>query len=138
MRHAEKQQGSEADPRDPELTDEGQARAQALAQQLSQIQLSLVISSPYRRTRQTAQPTAERHGLSVIEISPVDLETIVAQIDRASGDVLIVGHSNTVPELLAKLGVTETVAIADSEYGDLFVVTVKDGRVRAQRGHFGP
>jgi hypothetical protein len=41
---------------------------------------------------------------------------------KSTGNVLVIGHSNTIPELLKRLGVKETIAIADSEYDNLFIV----------------
>ena len=43
-----------------------------------------------------------------------------------NGASLIVGHSNTVPEILKKLGVSEPVHIDDEQFGDLFVVVRGD------------
>ncbi len=41
--------------------------------------------------------------------------------------LLIVGHSNTVPEVLRALGIATPVTIADSEYDNLFVVVPTKG-----------
>jgi hypothetical protein len=51
-----------------------------------------------------------------------DPEPLVEQVLRVSGNVLVVGHSNTLPDLMKRLGVKQPVSIADSEYGDLFIV----------------
>jgi hypothetical protein len=49
-------------------------------------------------------------------------DALVRQVKNANGNVLIVGHSNTVPELLTRLGVKDAIAIADNEYDNLFIV----------------
>jgi hypothetical protein len=55
-----------------------------------------------------------------------DPDPLVEQVRRLKGNVLIVGHSNTVPELLKKLGIKDAITIADTEYDNLFVVVRPD------------
>lgn len=136
VRHAEKQVGGDADPRDPKLTPAGEARAKKLADELSDLQLSLIISSPFHRTRDTVQPTAEAKGLAVTQIAAGDIPAIVGQARQAPGDVLIVGHSNTLPGILAEFGVSQSVTIAEAEYGDLFIVRLGE-QTTLERARFG-
>ncbi|RYZ72864.1 MAG: hypothetical protein EOP91_06990, partial [Lysobacteraceae bacterium] len=60
VRHAEK---AGDDPRDPSLSEAGQARAQALARLLADEPLTAAHATGYRRTQQTAQPAADAHSL---------------------------------------------------------------------------
>lgn len=144
-RHAEKQ----SDSGNPDLTARGLARAEALADIALQWNVGGVYSTDLCRTAQTAQPTAARLGMPIVvqatgssaaglegcdpEISspaffldpkindtPDLLSWILDQ--HAGGAVLIVGHSNTVPHMLKRLGVGDF-AIADDEYDRLFMVT---------------
>jgi probable phosphoglycerate mutase len=62
---------SSADPAIP-LSPEGTAMAKELAQQLSQLELAAVYSSPTTRCRQTVAPLAASHGLRVRTVK--DLE----------------------------------------------------------------
>jgi hypothetical protein len=75
----------------------------------------------------------------VTEYPPDDTAGLVAKIKSAAkGGVLVVGHSNTVPEILRALGVTETVTLGDGDFGDLFVVTLRpDGAATMERRRFG-
>jgi phosphohistidine phosphatase SixA len=135
LRHAEK---ATDDPRDPTLTEAGQRRAQMIAELLSERELNAVYSSDYRRTRETAAVSAEQFGLATILYDPSEAAGAFAdrlQSAHHSGVVLIVGHSNTVPELVAALCRCEVDAIDESEYGDWFEVSTKGGvrRLMQQR-----
>ncbi|MDQ3618248.1 MAG: histidine phosphatase family protein [Pseudomonadota bacterium] len=130
VRHAEKRSDH---PRDPSLTDAGRARAQRLASSLQTAPVVAVYSTDYRRTRETATPAADAHGLPVIgydaELAAV---TFARQLRSAhsSGTVLIVAHSNTSPDIAAALCGCEVAAMEESEYGRRMTVRVAaDGRV---------
>ena len=138
VRHAEKDLAA-ADPKDPKLSEQGQRRAAALAQQIDAEALVAVYATPYARTLATAAPSAEAAGRRITEY-PADGATRLAADIRAleRGKVLVVGHSNTVPEILKALGVVEPVELGDGDYGDLFVVTLAaDGNATMERRRFG-
>ncbi|HEX5113445.1 MAG TPA: phosphoglycerate mutase family protein, partial [Saprospiraceae bacterium] len=98
VRHAE----TTGSGSNPNLSVDGQARATRLSQMLDKANLNAVYSSNFKRTMQTAQPTATAKGLSVSIYDPTDPGNIAAQVlhNYPLGAVLIVGHSNTIPELL--------------------------------------
>src|SRR5439155_10039755 len=104
VRHAEKAAGD-----DPPLTDTGARRAQALYRLLASSHLDTVYASPARRALQTAQPTADGFGLTVQRYA--DVPALLAQLQAFEGGrhVLVVGHSNTVPQILQGLGVADPV-----------------------------
>lgn len=121
VRHAEKGPGEP----DPDLTPEGLRRAELLASMLAEVKLSAVYSSSYRRTQQTAAPTAKEHRLTVIEYSAKERPSaILGEILAAhrGGAVLVVGHSNTIPGMIAALTGEPESGHLDG-YEDLFVVT---------------
>src|SRR3546814_12110903 len=97
VRHAEKvDDGS----RDPSLTDAGRARAHALAGLLRSRDVVAVYATDFRRTRDTAEPTAAVHDLSIISYdAEAPAEAVAERLRRAhaTGTVLVVAHSNTVP-----------------------------------------
>ena len=127
VRHAEKATAVAGDSaNDPALSPAGANRAAALATMLADTGLDAVISSQYQRTMQTAEPVAEALGLAVIVIPAQEQAALIEAItgDYRGQTVLIVGHSNTVPSIMADLGVEDPPAIAEDEYGDLFIVTV--------------
>lgn len=99
VRHSEKEPG-----REPGLTPEGKARARSLAQLLSSVQLDAVYATDYRRTRQTAKPSADQQGLPVSLYPPGKLKQFAEQLKMRGGQVLVVGHSNTTPQLVSLLG----------------------------------
>ncbi|WP_417656568.1 phosphoglycerate mutase family protein [Pseudidiomarina aestuarii] len=99
VRHSEKEAG-----KDPALTPEGLVRAQSLARLLGSVQLDAVYSTDYRRTLATAKPTASIQDLSVSLYSPRELNGFAEQLKQRGGQVLVVGHSNTTPQLVSVLG----------------------------------
>ncbi|MFZ7095398.1 histidine phosphatase family protein [Luteimonas dalianensis] len=137
VRHAEK---STEDPEDPRLDADGQARAQALAEVLADVPLKAIYSTPTRRTRETAAPTAAAMMLEVRdydpELAPSELATML-HIRHAGDTVLLVGHSNTVPGIVTALCACPVDPMTESEYGDLFLVRIAaGGEARLERERF--
>jgi len=123
VRHAE----TTGSGSNPNLSTDGQARATRLSQMLDKVTLNAVYSSNYKRTTQTAQPTATAKGLSVTIYDPLNSESLANQVLQSFplGTVLIVGHSNTIPELLNVLVGSNTFPdIAENEYDNLYLVHV--------------
>lgn len=124
VRHAEKGQD---DPKDPSLTAFGEARAQLLADELSNAGISAIYSTGYKRTQQTAQPLADRLGVPVLTYDAKrDLTEFLqeVQMNHAGEKVLIVGHSNTVPNMANILTGTESYQqFDDADYNHLIIVT---------------
>ena len=124
VRHAEKT----ADKNDPGLTQAGQARALALANRLGGEGITHIHSSDYTRTRDTAEPLAEKMGLVIQIYDPRDLPAIAAKLKATPGRHLVVGHSNTTPPLVELLGGDGGSPIVEaSEYDRLYIVTTKEG-----------
>ena len=98
IRHAEKDRSNIAN-KDPELTPLGRKRAQVWLQYFDSIPLSGIYSTPYKRTLQTIIPTAANKSLNPIIYSPLDLFDNDFFTRSYRGHWLIVGHSNTIPEL---------------------------------------
>jgi broad specificity phosphatase PhoE len=123
VRHAEKQ----SDEADTPLSSKGQARAECLAQTLKDAHLSAVFTTQYTRTKQTAAPTAQAAGVktTVIDAKSNDETVKAAKLGSQSGNVLIVGHSNTIPAILTALG-APAVTIADTTYDLLFILDTRD------------
>ncbi|MBN8826002.1 MULTISPECIES: phosphoglycerate mutase family protein [unclassified Spirosoma] len=125
VRHAEKV--SEADTTN--LTPAGYARAAALADQLGNASIDSIFTTPYRRTRQTAQPLATRLGLSLIDYPAKPTDAIVNRVSQIRGkQLLVVGHSNTILEIAKGLGAQPTMTrIESGDFDNLFRVDVKRG-----------
>ncbi|QYF96144.1 histidine phosphatase family protein [Massilia sp. PAMC28688] len=121
-RHAEK---TGAD-KDPALTAQGAARARMLAALLHRADIRYVFSSDTRRTRQTAQPLAERVKLNVEVYDAARPAPAIERIKALGGPTLLVGHSNTVPDLVRMLGGAPVAPIGDDEYDRLYQVSIHD------------
>ncbi|MFB3853720.1 MAG: phosphoglycerate mutase family protein [Vicinamibacterales bacterium] len=141
VRHAEK---AASPANDPPLSDAGRLRAEALAEALADARIDAIVITPFERTRSTAAPLAASRGLKPIEVP--DQESIEEDIaaaaktirSRKPGEaVLVVGHSNTIPAIIAALGGPAMPALCDSEYSNLFVLSLGGTGVRLVRGHFG-
>lgn len=117
IRHAEKE--SEGD--DPPLTEEGMARAEALAARMTDVPLSAVYATDLLRTQQTVAPTAEAHGLPVrIDVdSEEDLAALILS-DHLGDTLLHSGHSYTIPSLFLALHAEEPDV---DGYGQLWILT---------------
>ncbi len=131
VRHAEKT----ADKQEL-LTEAGRARAQRLAVMLKGSGITAIYSTDTERTRDTVRPLADALGLRVSIYDTgesmaghVDARAFVAGLrkDHPNDIVLVVGHSNTIPNLLETLGCAEKVTLAAEEYDNLFVVVPRVG-----------
>ena len=118
VRHFEK-----AKTPNPPLTDMGAARAESLKEYFEGIELAAVYSTNYQRTMQTAKPTADAQGLQITQYDPRDLAGFVQSLDT-SKPILIVGHSNTTPDVIRLMG-GDVDDIDESEYGTLYILQKK-------------
>lgn len=125
VRHAERADASA----DSALSPAGEARAARLASMLRDAGITRIYTTDVTRTIQTAAPLAQTLRLTASALKAGDQDALLAGIHAASAHdrILVVGHSNTVPSLLQALGVTPAIAIADTEYDNLFVVIPRPG-----------
>lgn len=138
VRHAERADastgGSPMMASDPDLSEAGRARAQALAAILKDAKITAIYTTQYKRTQQTAEPLAKALGIQPTVVPANDMPALIDKLN-ASGHALVVGHSNTVGQIVAGLGVTDQVDLADDEYDNLFVV-VRGAKPALVRLHF--
>lgn len=121
VRHAEKQ----LNIKNPDLTPEGVKRAADLADILEGVSLDAIYSTDYKRTLSTARPTSINHKLKIQSYHPGDLKQFVAdQLEvNHKKTVLVVGHSNTTPEVVNILtGDKKHEMISEKIYDNLYVV----------------
>lgn len=127
VRHAERADGTSGGSvmmaSDPELSDAGRARADALAALLRDAGITAIFATEFKRTQQTAAPLARALKIDPTLVSSRDTGKLAELVRQSKGAVLVVGHSNTVPEILAALGAKTPVTIGDSEFDNLFVVS---------------
>lgn len=96
VRHAEK--AFVKDP-DPELAPEGLERAQKLASILEKENIQHVFSTDYKRTQLTGLPTAAAAGITIQSYDPRNQSILVEKLKELDGNILVIGHSNTVSQL---------------------------------------
>ena len=135
VRHGEKMHTG----KDPDLSDAGRKRARKLAKTLRSAEIDYIHSSDYVRTRQTAAPTAAARGLQVQLYKPGDLAALVENLREKGGRHLVVGHSNTTPEMVELLTGMPVAEIDESaEYDRLYVVMVgSDGTASSVLMRYG-
>jgi len=112
--------------KDPDLLPHGVARAEALARWFRGKRLCAILVTQYQRTRQTAAPTAAGRSIAIQSYDAADAAGVVARAKASACPVLIVGHSNTVPDIVEKLGGTRPADLTHEDFGDLW--TVADGK----------
>lgn len=124
VRHAERQ--SATDDATP-LSDVGTARAQTLADMLASKGIDSVYSTNYLRCTQTATPTVDRLKIPLVLYRPHPTDEIIKRLKNLRNQqALVVGHSNTVLDIVKGLGATPTkTEIKAGDYDNLFVVTVR-------------
>jgi broad specificity phosphatase PhoE len=139
VRHAEK---AAAPADDPPLTSAGRARARALAIALADAHVDAVITTQFIRTRETARPLATAMGIAMETVRTGERDAharAVADAVRAHAGhtVLVVGHSNTIPAIIAALGGPKLPDICDAQYSNLFTLILDARGVRLIRASYG-
>jgi len=118
VRHAEKAD----DSKDAELSEAGRARAEALANMLRDSKISVIYTTEFKRTQETAAPVAKALGLTVTTLPAANQAALVAKLRTSTANSLVVGHGNTIPDVIKSLGISELINISESDYDNLFVV----------------
>jgi broad specificity phosphatase PhoE len=124
IRHAEKA----ADPtggKDPDLSEAGKARADKLAEELKDAGITAIFVTQFKRTQETAAPLAKALGLTPIVTPAKDNEALLAQLHNLKGNALVVGHGDTIPDLLRACGIADSISIAEEDYDNLFEVVLR-------------
>jgi phosphohistidine phosphatase SixA len=119
IRHAER--ASESDTDSP-LKKEGHDRALRLVTVLKDAGITAIYTSKFQRTIQTGAPLAKALGLTPSALSETELVKALKGL-AANARILVVGHSNTIPQIVSGLGVTAKIANPVQGYDNMFVVT---------------
>ena len=131
---------------DPGLSAEGKVRAAELARQLVDADvvagIDAIYSTDTRRTIETAQPTADALELEIqtYENQEDDEPVVDAMVNAHKGKIiLVVGHSNTLPTMIAALGASKKVPpIAEFEYDNIYVISIPwFGKTKTIRLRYG-
>jgi len=122
---------------DPPITEAGQKRAELLASMLVDSGIDAIYVTELQRTQQTAAPLAARIHIKPTIIPAADTAKVVEAI-RAhnSGVVLVVGHSNRIPQIITGLG-GPAIVIPETVYNNLYVLTVEPTKSSLLQLHYG-
>ncbi|HET9788653.1 MAG TPA: phosphoglycerate mutase family protein [Pyrinomonadaceae bacterium] len=138
VRHAEKK--IEPENPNPALNPAGEERAQSLVHILGNSGINAVYASQYIRTQSTVAPLANQLRLSPTQIDARNVAELVRQVktNNSGGVVFVAGHNNSVPAIIAELGGETLPIIPETEYDNLFIVTVQKFRpTRVLRLRYG-
>jgi broad specificity phosphatase PhoE len=136
VRHGEKEGGgSMSMVSDPPLSAEGEKQALDLRNFLQQKGIKTIYSTNYARTMATAEPTRQLYGITLKMYDARNNEKLVEELKNISdGNVLVVGHSNTVDDIVnGLLGTAQMTDLADTDYGNVFIVKKKGGSYTFER-----
>jgi broad specificity phosphatase PhoE len=122
-RHAEK---AATGGKDPDLTSAGRARAEALARILKDTGISAIFTTEFKRTQETAEPTAKITGVTPTIVPGKDIPGLVAKLHQLTGNALVIAHGDTIPDIVKALGISTPIQIPDNDYDELFVITLGD------------
>jgi broad specificity phosphatase PhoE len=121
VRHAEK---ASTGGDDPDLSVQGQKRANALAHILKDSQITSLFVTELKRTQETAAPTARAAHATPTVVPAKDIGALVEKLRALNGNALVVGHGNTIPDLLKALGIATPVSIPEDDYTKISAVLV--------------
>jgi broad specificity phosphatase PhoE len=132
VRHAEK---AASGGNDPDLSDAGRARAESLATTLKDSGISSIFVTDLKRTQQTAAPLAKMLRVEPAIMPAKDSAGLVAKLRVLTGTALVVGHGNTIPDLIKAFDIATPITIEENDYDNLFVL-VLDAQPRLIRLHY--
>lgn len=135
LRHADVAPHGGTGPDDPPLNAAGQRRAETLVHVVGDAGITSILVSPALRTQQTVAPLAARLNLQTAQTAPDFVQQVLS--DQTGPVILVAGHSNTVPQMIAALGASFS-QIPLQGHDDLCVVTViEPGEARVVHLKYG-
>ena len=138
VRHAEK--NIEPSNPDPDLSPAGQARAQEIARIFGDSGIQAIYATQYKRTQQTVAPLASQLGLPVVSVDAKQSAELTRRIlsNNRGQTVFVAGHNNTAPEIVNMLSGENYPQIAESEYDNMFIVTIyRFGKAKVLKVKYG-
>ena len=134
VRHAERADTAAGAPAtmntDPDLSERGRQRADTLATMLKDAQITAIYVTQYKRTQQTAAPLAKALGITPTVLTSKETPALIGRLKNHKGNALVVGHSNSVPDVISGLGAAGAPTIPDDEYDNFFIVTPERQLIR--------
>jgi probable phosphoglycerate mutase len=123
VRHSER---AEDGTNDPPTSAEGRERSALIASMLADADLTHVHTTDFKRTRETGTPAAEAAGLELMLYNPRDLQAFADELKATPGRHLVLGHSDTTPQMVAALGGDPGSDIEEMEFDRFYIVTLTD------------
>ena len=129
IRHAEKVRENPAN-KNPDLNERGKQRTENWKKVLQHISFDAIYSTDYKRTLNTVAPISKKLNLAPIIYYPSKVDFNLFQAENEGENVLIVGHSNTIPQFVNGLiNQQKYKEMEDDEFSHLYIVTVKGNQV---------
>lgn len=136
IRHGEKDE-SQPGSADPHLSVEGRARAQTLVHVVGNAGIKAIYTSRFIRTKEMAQPLASKLNLEPVQLDePARIKKDILT-KRAGQSVLVIGHTDTIPQLVALLGGDLTIRIKDGEFDNLYLLSIAGAAAHVTALHYG-
>ena len=138
IRHAEKK--IEPENPDPDLAPEGVERAQQIARVFGGAGINAIYATQYKRTQQTVKPLADRTGIAVTLLDSKQPDELVKRVQTTlrGQTIFVAGHNNSVPAIASALSGENFPVIPESEYDNLFIVTVyRFGKAKVVKLKYG-
>src|SRR5687767_11408860 len=138
VRHAEKK--LEPNNQDPDLSPEGVQRAQEIARVFGSAGINSIYATQYKRTQQTVKPLSDRTGVTTTVLDASKPDELINRIQTTlrGQTIFVAGHNNTVPAIASQLSGETFPVIPESEYDNLFIVTVyRFGKAKIVRLKYG-
>jgi phosphohistidine phosphatase SixA len=138
VRHAEKK--IEPNNQDPDLTPEGEQRAQELARMFAHAGINTIFATQYKRTQETVKPLSDQVHVPVTVLDSNQTDELIKRIQTnlRGQTIFVAGHNNTVPAIASALSGDNFPVIPDSEYDNLYIVTVyRFGKAKVIRLRYG-
>ena len=105
---------------DPDLTKDGHRAALQLVNWFKRDRPAVIYVSSTKRAQQTAAPLARSLGITMKIYDPADTPALVSAVSRETRTVLVVGHSNTVPDIIERLGGQRPAPLVHEDFGDIW------------------
>ena len=138
VRHAEKDTGN-----NPAISVLGKMRAGDLYRKLKHTKIDLIMVSQYRRTGMTGDSLRLYKNIDTMQYTAdaegVQLYKKINLLPAHIKNILIIGHSNTLPAIIRKAGITgfRLKEIPDHEYDNLFIIKQRKNKTRLQSKKYG-
>jgi broad specificity phosphatase PhoE len=100
------------------------ARAETLLRMLRDSEISAIFTTEFKRTKETATPTAIALKISPTVVRAKETATLANKLREQHGNALVVAHGNTIPDLIKALGIDVPVNIPKNDYDHFFIVAV--------------